>query len=146
MTPLISYNEFAERYSNNILPELDEKTDECQIHVQRALEDATGIIVSHLSWLIDNETGDIVNKIPIQFETVLKTICSDIAFFRIHDKVSSDEDAKEKYDNSIKLLEKIDREYRGGLSGPNLQSSFVVDENEDEELKDKRFFRKGELI
>ena len=146
MKTLICYEEFAERYAKNILPELDEN-GEVQVHVKRALEDATGIIISHLGWLIDKETGDIVENIPAQFESALKTICSDIAFLRINDRVSSDEDAKEKYNNSVSLLEKIDKEYKGGLSGPNLQSSFIVDESDKEsELNDKRFFKKGEFV
>ena len=147
MKTLISYEEFAERHADNILPETDAETGEPKPHVKRALEDATGIIVSHLGWLIDKETGDILEKIPAQFDSVIKTICSDIAFLRISDKVSSDEDARERYSNSISLLEKIDKEYKGGLSGPNLQSSFIVDESDkDGDIADKRFFRKGEFI
>ena len=120
MKTLISYEEFAERYADNILPETDAETKEPKPHVKRALEDATGIIVSHLGWLIDKETGDIVEKIPAQFE---------------------------RYSNSISLLEKIDKEYKGGLSGPNLQSSFIVDESDkDGDIADKRFFRKGEFV
>ena len=146
MKTLISYEEFAERYAKNVLPELDEE-NKVQVHVMRALEDATGIIVSHLGWLVDKNTGNIIVDIPVQFESALKTICSDIAFLRINDRVSSDEDAKEKYNNSVSLLEKIDKEYKGGLSGPNFQSSFIVDETDkDSELTDKRFFKKGEFV
>lgn len=143
MKALITYEEFRNRYADNVLPDIDE-TGEPQEHIKQALKDATGIIVSHLSWLIDK--NDIIENIPIQFETALKTICCDIAFLRITDKVASDEDSREKYKNSIALLEKIDREYKGGLSGPNLQSSFIVDENTDKDLVDKRFFKKGEFI
>lgn len=148
MKSLISYEEFKERYADNVLPELNEKTNKPQDYVIKAIEDATGIVVSHLSWLIDKETEDICEKIPAQFEIVVKTICSDIAFIRINDRVSSDEDAKEKYDKSLSLLEKIDKEYKGGLSGPNLQSSYIEDNDflRSPRNKDKKFFRKGELI
>lgn len=145
MRNLISYKEFAGRYSENVLPDLKED-GEPKENVLQAINDATGIIVSHLAWLIDKEKNDIIENIDVQFESALKTICSDIAFLRINDKVASDEDSREKYKNSIALLEKIDREYKGGLSGPNLQSSFIVDENTDKDLADKRFFKKGELI
>lgn len=145
MRALITYEEFRNRYADNVLPDIDE-TGEPQEHIKQALKDATGIIVSHLSWLIDKEKNDIIENIDVQFETALKTICCDIAFLRITDKVASDEDSREKYKNSIALLEKIDREYKGGLSGPNLQSSFIVDEQADKDLEDKRFFKKGEFI
>lgn len=145
MRNLISYKEFAGRYSENVLPDLKED-GEPKENVLQAINDATGIIVSHLAWLIDKEKNDIIENIDVQFESALKTICSDIAFLRINDKVASDEDSREKYKNSIALLEKIDREYKGGLSGPNLQSSFIVDEQADKDLEDKRFFKKGEFI
>ena len=144
MKSLISYEEFACRYSQDVLPELnDGKPEE---HILQSINDATGIIVSHLSWLIDKEINDITENIPIQFESVLKTICCDIAFLRINDKVSSDEDSREKYKNAMNMLEKIDKEYKGGLSGPNMQSSFIVDESSDKDLVDNRFFKKGKLI
>ena len=145
MRSLITYKEFACRYSAEVLPELT-TDNEPQAHVLQAINDATGIIVSHLAWLIDKEKNDLLEIIPIQFESVLKTICSDIAFLRITDKVTSDEDSKEKYKDAIAMLEKIDKEYKGGLSGPNMQSSFIVDEKTDEDLFDNRFFRKGEFI
>ena len=145
MKSLISYEEFASRYSQDVLPELKDE-GEPKEHVLQAINDATGIIVSHLFWIIDKEINDITENIPIQFESVLKTICCDIAFLRINDKVSSDEDSREKYKNAMNMLEKIDKEYKGGLSGPNLQSSFIVDEKTDEYLFDNRFFKKGEFI
>ncbi|WP_288550130.1 phage protein Gp36 family protein [uncultured Brachyspira sp.] len=145
MRDLITYEEFAGRYTQDVLPSLSEDKNP-QGHVLQAISDATGIIVSHLSWLIDKEVNDITENIPIQFESVLKTICCDIAFLRINDKVASDEDSREKYKNAVNMLEKIDKEYKGGLSGPNLQSSFIVDEQADKDLADKRFFKKGELI
>ncbi|AEM20726.1 hypothetical protein Bint_0090 [Brachyspira intermedia PWS/A] len=144
MKSLISYEEFASRYSQDVLPELKDE-GEPKEHVLQAINDATGIIVSHLFWIIDKEINDITENIPIQFESVLKTICCDIAFLRINDKVSSDEDSREKYKNAMNMLEKIDKEYRG-LSGPNLQSSFIVDEKTDKDLFDNRFFKKGEFI
>lgn len=145
MRDLITYDEFASRYTQDVLPSLNEDRKP-QEHVLQAISDATGIIISHLNWLIDKEKNDIIEEIPIQFGSILKTICCDIAFLRITDKVASDEDSREKYKNSIALLEKIDREYKGGLSGPNLQSSFIVDEQADKDLEDKRFFKKGEFI
>lgn len=145
MRSLITYEEFACKYSADVLPELN-ADNEPSAHVLQAINDATGIIVSHLAWLIDKEKNDLLEIIPVQFESVLKTICSDIAFLRINDKVSSDEDSREKYKNAIAMLEKIDKEYKGGLSGPNMQSSFIVDEKTDEDLFDNRFFRKGEFI
>lgn len=145
MRNLISYKEFAGRYSENVLPDLKED-GEPKENVLQAINDATGIIVSHLAWLIDKEKNDIIENIDVQFESALKTICSDIAFLRINDKVASDEDSREKYKNAVNMLEKIDKEYKGGLSGPNLQSSFIVDEQADKDLADKRFFKKGELI
>jgi hypothetical protein len=46
----------------------------------------------------------------------------------------------------MKLLDKIDREYQGGLSGPDYQESSVVEPSADEGIEDRRFFKKGKLF
>ena len=57
MKSLISYEEFASRYSQDVLPELKDE-GEPKEHVLQAINDATGIIVSHLSWIIDKEINN----------------------------------------------------------------------------------------
>jgi len=42
----------------------------------------------------------------------------------------------------MKLLDKIDREYQGGLSGPDYQEAVIVDPA-DGDVKDSRYFGKG---
>jgi hypothetical protein len=46
----------------------------------------------------------------------------------------------------MKLLEKIDREYQGGLSGPDYQEASVVEPSAAEGIEDSRFFKKGDLL
>jgi hypothetical protein len=59
------------------------------------------------------------------------------------DIVSGSESTRNKYKESLALLEKIDREYQGGLSGPRSLDSCVVEANEAEGISDSRFFKKG---
>ena len=113
--------------------------------VQIALEEATGIIVSHLPWLLDETTGEIALPLPAQFADSLLAICSDIAFYRLSDSVSSSEDDRERYKSNLKLLDTISIEHQGGLKGPDLQEASLVEPNEEAGIHDVRFFKKGEL-
>jgi phage gp36-like protein len=110
-----------------------------------ALREATGIIVAHLPWLLD-ESGELVDPIPPRFRDAHIGICSDTALYRLTDRVSSHEDDRERYGANMKLLDKIDREFQGGLSGPDYQESSVVEPSEDEGIPDRRFFKKGEPL
>lgn len=113
--------------------------------IQLALVEATGIIVAHLPWLL-GDTGEITKPVLPQFAVALDGICADIAYHKLTDKVSSSEDDRAWYKESIKLLEKIDREYQGGLSGPGIQESSVVIPNEEDGITDSRFFKKGRML
>ncbi|MDR2923509.1 MAG: DUF1320 domain-containing protein, partial [Treponema sp.] len=75
----------------------------------------------------------------------LNSICADIALYRLTDSVSGSEDARERYRDNMGLLNKINREYQGGLEGPGLQSSAVVAPNAEEGIRDGRFFKKGRM-
>jgi phage gp36-like protein len=108
-----------------------------------ALSSATGIIVAHLPWLLDKETGEIALPLPAQFADALKAICADIAIDRLSDAVTGSENTRNTYKESLSLLERIDREYQGGLSGPGLLESCVVEANALEGIDDQRFFKKG---
>ncbi len=146
MTLLLSVEELAERLPPGTLP-LD--SDGENIDTRRteiALQDATGIIVSQLPWLLDEETGDIRETIPPQFDSVIRSFCADIARHKLTDTVSSSEDEREWFKTTMSLIEKIDREYKGGLSGPNEQESFVVEANEEDGIPETRFFKKGRLF
>lgn len=145
MTALITIDELKARLPCNVLP-LDAEGNIDEARINLALKDATGIIVSKLHWLIDSETKDIVKDIPATFEYALKAICADIALIRLNDIVTSNEDTHKKYDASMSLLNEIDKEYQGSLSGPGLQNSEIVDESTDKTLIDKRYFKKGMLI
>ena len=57
----------ASRYSQDVLPELKDEGEPKRRCSLQAINDATGIIVSHLSWIIDKEINDITENIPIQF-------------------------------------------------------------------------------
>ena len=113
-----SAKELQRRAAANSLPLADDGNLDTE-RIALALEDATGIIVAQLPWLLKD--GDVVETVPAQFDSALRSICADIAIHRLTDAVTSSEDARAWYADSIKLLEKIDREYKGGLSGPDLQ-------------------------
>ncbi|MDR1231570.1 MAG: hypothetical protein LBK61_09240, partial [Spirochaetaceae bacterium] len=69
--------------------------------------------------------------------------CADIAADRMGDPVTGSENTRNRYKESLALLEKIDREYKGGLTGPGLLESCVVEPNDAEGIADGRFFKKG---
>lgn len=114
--------------------------------IQSALDDATGIIIAQLPWLIDKERGDVVNPVPAQFAAAVKAFCADIAAHRLNDTVSSSEDEREWFKSTMSLIAKIDTEYKGGLSGPGLQESSVVVPCAAEDILDLRFWKKGRLF
>ena len=145
MTPLLTIAQFEPRVERNSLP-LDDTGQLDAPRITAALEGATGIIVTHLPWLLDPQTGEVALPIDPQFAESLFAVCADIAFYRLTDRVSSDEDSRERYKSSLALLAKIDKEHQGGLSGPDLQQAEIVEPDEAAGIPDVRFFKKGELI
>lgn len=141
MKNLLTAAEFEKRVQANSLPLSDDGSLDIE-RVELALADATGIIVAQLPWLLKDEK--IIDPVPVQFDAALKGICADIAAHRLTDMVSSSEDSRNWYTDSIKLLEKIDREYQGGLSGPNIQVSSIV-KGDDGDV-DFRFWKKGQVL
>lgn len=143
MKTLLTAQELEKRSAANSLPLSDDGTLDTE-RIALALEDATGIIVAQLPWLLKD--GDVVETVPAQFDSALKSICADIAVHRLTDAVTSSEDARAWYADSIKLLEKIDREYKGGLSGPDFQEAAIVLGGGDDETPDPRYWKKGRLL
>ena len=142
MKPLLSAAELESRLPPNSLPlNKDMELDEPRILL--ALQEATGVIVAHLPWLLDNE-GELVNPIPSRFADALKGICTDTALYRLTDRVSSHEDDRDRYSANMKLLDKIDKEYQGGLSGPDFHEASVVIPSKAEGIEDSRYWKKGE--
>ncbi|MBQ7537473.1 MAG: DUF1320 family protein [Treponema sp.] len=146
MRTLLTVEELEERLPAGTLP-LAPDSDEIDSHrVEIALHDATGIIVSQLPWLLDKETGDIADPIPPQFENAIRSFCSDIARHKLTDAVTSSEDEREWFKMTMQLIDKIDKEYKGGLSGPGEQESFVVEADESQGIPETRYFKKGRLF
>lgn len=79
MKTFLTLEELAERLPEGTLPLApnSERLDTARIKI--ALQDATGIIVSQLPWLLDEAAGDIREAIPPQFESAIRSFCSDIA-------------------------------------------------------------------
>jgi phage gp36-like protein len=144
MTPLMPVGELAARLPPRSLP-LGEDGELDEPRIILALQEATGIIVAHLPWLLD-ENGDLGHPLPPRFADALLGICADTALYRLTDRVSSHEDDRDRYAANMKLLDKIDREFQGGLSGPDFQEASIVDPKTDSSLDDGRFFKKGELL
>jgi len=144
MIPLISVGQFLSvQPPSAILPsDEDGKPDEARI--ETALRQSSGVIVSHLPWLLDG-TGEISRPVNPQFADALEAVCADIALDRLTDTVTGSENARNKYKESLALLEKINREYQGGLEGPGCQESEVVVSGEGG-ISDGRFFKKGKVF
>ena len=146
MRNLLSVEELEERLPAGTLPLAPDSDEIDSRRVETALNDATGIIVSQLPWLLDKETCDIIEPVPPQFENAIRSFCSDIAMHKLTDTVTSREDEREWFKMTMQLIDKIDKEYKGGLSGPAEQESFVVEANEAEGIPETRFFKKGRLF
>ncbi|MDR2942789.1 MAG: DUF1320 domain-containing protein [Treponema sp.] len=143
MPPLLSVAQFLERVKPNepFIPQNDDgELDEARI--ETALTGATGVIVAHLPWLLDKGTGEIARPVNPQFADVLDAICVDITVDRMSDVISGSENTRNKYKESLALLEKINKEYQGGLEGPGYESASVVVSGEGG-IDDCRFFKKG---
>jgi len=143
MIPLIDVSELEARLPKDTLP-LNEEGELDFQRITLALEEATGNIITHLPWLLDDTGEEIKHPIMPQFKDTLLGICTDIALYRLTDKVSSSEDDEKRYESKLKLLEKIDREYKGGLSGPDYQEASIVSGNE-AGIVDKRYWKKEGL-
>ena len=144
MIPLISVEQFLSvRPSSVILPS-DRDGEPDKGRIETALRQSSGVIVSHLPWLLD-EAGEIGRPINAQFADALEAVCADLALDRLTDTVTGSENARNKYKESLALLEKINREYQGGLEGPGFQESEVVVSGKDG-IDDGRFFKKGKVF
>ena len=143
MKTLLTASELEQRAAPHSLPLADDGNLD-SVRIELALADATGIIVAQLPWLLKD--NDIIDPMPAQFEAALKGICADIAVHRLTDTVTSSEDQRAWYSDSIKLLEKIDREFKGGLSGPDLQEASIVVGGGAEDAVDPRYWKKGKVL
>ena len=143
MKALLTASELEQRAALHSLP-LGEDGNLDVARVELALTDATGIIVAQLPWLL--KAGEVIEPVPAQFAAALQGICADIAVHRLTDAVTSSEDQRAWYSDSIKLLEKIDREFKGGLSGPDLQEAAVVVGGGADNADDPRYWKKGKVM
>ena len=143
MKTLLTASELEQRAAPHSLPLADDGNLDSG-RIELALTDATGIIVAQLPWLLKD--GELIDPVPAQFEAALKGICADIAVHRLTDTVTSSEDQRAWYSDSIKLLEKIDREFKGGLSGPDLQEASVVTGGGADDADDPRYWKKGKVL
>jgi phage gp36-like protein len=142
MTPLLSCSELLSRVPQGIVLPTGEDNEPDEARIDIAIRDATGVIVTHLPWLL-NDDGEVAIPISPRFSDTVYGICTDLAVYRLTDAVTGSENSRNKYLDTVKLLEKIDREYQGGLSGPDLQAASIVEPNEEEGIPDERFFKKG---
>jgi phage gp36-like protein len=144
MIPLLSAEQFLSvQTASVVLPANGEGEPDAE-RIEAALRQATGLITAHLPWLLD-DAGEIGRPVNPQFAAALEAICADIALDRLTDTVTGSENARNKYKESLALLEKINREYQGGLEGPGYQESEVVVSGRDG-IPDGRFFKKVEVF
>ncbi|MDR3174452.1 MAG: hypothetical protein LBU19_09400 [Treponema sp.] len=144
MTPLISVEQFLSVQPPSVVFPCGEDGEPDRLRIETALRQATGVIVAHLPWLLDG-AGEISRPVGAQFADALEAVCADLVLDRLTDTVTGSENARNKYKESLALLEKINREYQGGLAGPGYQESEVVVSGEDG-IPDGRFFKKGKVF
>jgi phage gp36-like protein len=144
MIPLISAEQFLSMQTASVILPFGEDGEPDIARIKTALRQATGVIAAHLPWLLD-ETGEIGRPVNPQFSDALEAVCADLALDRLTDTVTSSENTRNKYKESLALLEKINREYQGGLEGPGYQGSEVVISGEGN-IPDGRFFKKGKVF
>ena len=144
MTPLISVEQFLSMQPSSVILPSNGDGEPDAARIETALRQSSGVIVSHLPWLLDGD-GEIGRPVNPQFADALEAICADIALDRLTDTVTNSENARNKYKESLALLEKINREYQGGLEGPDYQKSEVVVSGEDG-IEDGRFFKKRKVF
>jgi phage gp36-like protein len=144
MTSLISVEQFLSMQQPSIILPLTEDGEPDTAWIETALRQATGVIVAHLPWLLDG-AGEIGRPVNPQFAEALEAVCADLALDRLTDTVTNSENTRNKYKESLALLEKINREYQGGLEGPGYQESEVVISGEGG-IPDGRFFKKGKVF
>jgi len=141
MTPLISVEQFLSMQPSDVnLPNGEDGEPDAE-RIEAALRQSSGVIVAHLPWLLGGD-GEIKRPVKAQFAEALSTICADIALDRLTNIVTNSENQRNKYKESLALLEKINREYQGGLEGPGYQGSEVVTAGKDG-IQDGRYFKKG---
>jgi phage gp36-like protein len=145
MIPLVSVEYFLSRVPPAAVLPAGENGEADEGLVGIGLTDATGIIVTHLPWLLDTDTGEIAQPINPQFADALSGICFDIALYRLTDSVQGSEDSRNKYLDNMALLKKINQEYQGGLEGPGIQAASIVLPNKTEGIPDCRYFKKGRM-
>jgi phage gp36-like protein len=144
MTPLICPERFLSLQAAPVILPLTAEGDPDAMRIETALRQATGIIVALLPWLLD-WTGEIGRPVNSQFADALEAVCADLALDRLTDTVTGSENARNKHKESLALLEKINREYQGGLEGPGCQESEVIISGEGD-IPDGRFFKKGKVF
>jgi phage gp36-like protein len=140
MTALMTAAELEARLPADTLPVNGEGEPDLP-RITLALEEATGIIAAHLPWLLD-EAGELALPVPPRFKDALTGICTDTALYRLTDRVSSREDDRDRYAANMKLLDKIDREFQGGLSGPDYQKAELATPSVEEGIGDWRYWKK----
>jgi len=141
MKPMIHAERFLSTLSASVIIPLGENGEPDVARIDAALRQATGVIVSHLPWLLE-DAGEIARPVKAQFAAALEAVCADLALDRLTDTATGSENTRNKYKESLALLEKINREHQGGLEGPGFQESEVVVSGEGG-IPDGRFFRKG---
>ena len=145
MIPLLSVTQFLKcvKPDEPFIPQNDDGEPDAA-RIETVLAGATGVIVAHLPWLLEKKTGEIARPVNPQFADVLDAICADITVDRMSDVVSGSENTRNKYKESLALLEKINKEYQGWLEGPGYESASVVVSGT-EGIDDGRFFKKGSI-
>ena len=144
MTLLVSVEQFLSMQSPSAILPLNGDGEPDTAKLETALRQSTGVIVAHLPWLLDG-TGEIGRPVNPRFADALEAVCADIALDRLTDTVTGSENARNRYKESLALLEKINREYQGGLEGPGCQESEIVISGADG-IPDGRFFKKGRVL
>lgn len=116
--------DLVDRYGENRMP-VEDKEAEPQIRddvkIQAGINDATATIDRYWRWLLEkDDLGEPVHEEP----TIVLPLCVDIAWFRITDTATADDDSRKRYDEAIKTLQSGEGLRKDELVPPNGELNF----------------------
>ncbi len=126
MTLLLGLEEYKARVGDTSLP-VDENGQPDDSRIEAALHEATGLIVMHCPFLLD-ETGDLVQPLPPQFADGLTAVAKDLAAHRLANAVRDSEDARLSYRESIEMLRRINDGEQSLVESPSEQDCMIFDD------------------
>lgn len=133
--------DFIGRFPSDTLPQ-DGAGKPDRKKIDAALTGARETVIGYLPFLVDEAGKDVAP--PQRIRRTVIGIIMDVAYWRLTDRVSSDEDARERCKAAVRLLERLSATEQDGREGPGSQKASIV--KADAKGKDPRVFKKGFMV